>query len=235
MSILMIPFMAGAPRLPAPGFGLARDLCGLVARGAARVAVAVGLLAVAACSSLPEAPLVPENVTHAPSAEKYRIAPGDELSIFVWQDRDLSLKVRVRPDGRISMPLLEDVEAAGRTPSELGRQLEQGLSTYVQEPVVTVIVADFLGPLDQQVRVLGEATTPQSLSWRPDMSVLDALIAVGGLTEFADGNGAILVRRGDGEPVRYRVRLADLLRSGDVSANAALLPGDVLIIPETVF
>lgn len=231
----MMLFSSRACRRPFPGRALARNAWTTLSRRVGAPAAAALLLTLGACASLPEAPLVPKTESSAPSTERYRIAPGDELSIFVWQDRDLSLKLRVRPDGRISMPLLEDVEAAGQTPSELGRALERGLAAYVQEPVVTVIVADFVGPLDQQVRVVGEATKPQSLAFRPDMTVLDALIAVGGLTEFADGNRAILVRRTEGEPTRYRVRVADLLQSGDVSANAALLPGDVLIIPETVF
>lgn len=165
----------------------------------------------------------------------YRIAPGDNLSVFVWQDRDLSLNARVRPDGRISVPLIQDVTVAGRTPDEVAREITARLTTYVRDPVVTVAVADYVGPLDQQVRIIGEATKPTSLPYRPDMTVLDALIAVGGLTEFADGNRAVLVRAAGGGPRRYRVRLADLVQRGDISANAALLPGDVLIIPETFF
>lgn len=188
-----------------------------------------------ACTELPEAPLAPPVEVSLVTQQDYRIAPGDNLTIFVWQDRDLSLNVRVRPDGRISMPLLNDVTAAGLTPSELGRQLTEGLKAYVQEPVVTVIVADYVGPLDQQVRIIGEAAKPQSLPYRPDMTLLDALIAVGGLTEFADGNRAVLVRSVDGKPTRYSVRLADLLQQGDISANAKLLPGDVLIVPEALF
>ncbi len=200
-----------------------------------RGAVAALLLALAACTTLPEAPREPEPAQVPAGSEAYRIASGDDLQIFVWQDRDLSLKVRVRPDGRISMPLLADVEAAGRTPAELGRELERRLAEFVQRPLVTVIVTDFLGPLDQQVRVVGEATRPQSLPWRPGMSVLDAVIAVGGLTAFADGNRTVLVRRTPEGPRRYRVRVADLLREGDIEANAGLAPGDVLIVPEAIF
>lgn len=199
-----------------------------------RLGAGVALLA-AACSSLPEAPPEPGPLEVPAGSESYRIASGDDLQIFVWQDRDLSLKVRVRPDGRISMPLLADVEAAGRTPAELGRELERRLAEYVQRPLVTVIVTDFLGPLDQQVRVVGEATRPQSLPWRPGMTVLDAVIAVGGLTAFADGNRTVLVRRSPEGPQRYRLRVADLLRQGDIDANAGLAPGDVLIVPEAIF
>lgn len=203
---------------------------------AGRTAIAGLLVALAAaCSSLPEAPTEPEPIQVAAGAESYRIAPGDDLQIFVWQDRDLSLKVRVRPDGRISMPLLADVDAAGRTPAELGRELERRLAEFVQRPLVTVIVTDFLGPLEQQIRVVGEAIKPQSLPWRPGMTVLDAIIAVGGLTPFADGNRTVLVRRTAEGPKRYRVRVADLLREGDIGANAGLAPGDVLIVPEALF
>jgi polysaccharide export outer membrane protein len=195
----------------------------------------VGLLLLGGCESLPEAPLHPEPGRDALSDRDYRIAPGDRLTVFVWQDRDLSLTVPVRPDGRISLPLVGEVVAAGRMPSELSRELEQRLAAYVQDPVVTVILAETAGPIDRRVRVVGQATKPQSLPWRPGMTVLDAVIEAGGLTEFADGNRAVLVRRLDGEAVRYRLRLGDLLQDGDITANAELLPGDVVIVPETVF
>jgi len=203
---------------------------------AGRVSIAgLALFFVAACSSLPEAPLAPEPIAVPAGSAGYRIAAGDDLQIFVWQDRDLSLKVRVRPDGRISMPLLADVEAAGKTPAELGRELERRLAEFVQRPLVTVIVTDFQGPLDQQIRVVGEAVKPQSLPWRPGMTVLDAIIAVGGLTAFADGNRTVLVRRTAEGPQRYRVRVADPLREGDIVANVGLAPGDVLVVPEAIF
>lgn len=201
----------------------------------AAFALLAGLLLLSGCESLPEAPLHPEPGRHALSDRDYRIAPGDRLTVFVWQDRDLSLTVPVRPDGRISLPLVGDVVAAGRMPSELSRELEQRLAAYVQDPVVTVILAETAGPIDRRVRVVGQATRPQSLPWRPGMTVLDAVIEAGGLTEFADGNRAVLVRRLDGEVVRYRLRLEDLLQDGDITANAELLPGDVVIVPETVF
>lgn len=210
---------------------------GVAGRGSTGRCALVALLTalVVACSSLPEAPAEPEPIEVPAGSASYRIAAGDDLQIFVWQDRDLSLKVRVRPDGRISMPLLADVEAAGKTPAELGRELERRLADFVQRPLVTVIVTDFLGPLDQQIRVVGEAIKPQSLPWRPGMTVLDAIIAVGGLTAFADGNRTVLVRRTPDGPRRYRVRVADLLREGDIGANAGLAPGDVLIVPEALF
>ena len=192
-------------------------------------------LSLGACERLPEPPLEVSPVAGILGSEEYTIAPGDELQIFVWRDRDLSLTVRVRPDGRISMPLIDEIEAAGKAPPMLAKDIEHRLGAYVQAPVVTVIVADYEGPIDQKIRVIGEATKPQSLGFQPNMTLLDALIAVQGLTEYADGNASVLVRKQGGETVRYRVRLADLLQSGDVSANAKLLPGDVLIIPEATF
>ena len=141
----------------------------------------------------------------------------------------------MRPDGRISVPLLEDVQAADKTPTELAREIEQELSAFVADPLVTVIVTDFVGPSTQQVRVVGEATEPQAIPYRGDMTLLDVMIAAGGLTDFAAGNRATLVRTADGEEQEYRVRLDDLLRDGDISANVAMRPGDVVIIPETFF
>ena len=141
----------------------------------------------------------------------------------------------MRPDGRISVPLLEDVQAADKTPTELAREIEQELSAFVADPLVTVIVTDFVGPSTQQVRVVGEATEPQAIPYRGDMTLLDVMIAAGGLTDFAAGNRATLVRTADGAEQEYRVRLDDLLRDGDISANVAMRPGDVVIIPETFF
>ena len=189
----------------------------------------------AGCERLPEPPMEVSPVGGLLEAADYTIAPGDDLQIFVWRDADLSLTVRVRPDGRISMPLIDEIAAAGKTPATLSSEIESRLSAYMQAPVVTVIVTDYEGPIDQQVRIIGEASKPQSLVYRPGMTALDALIAVEGLTEFADGNAAVLVRKHEGASIRYRVRLSDLLQDGDVSANAPLLPGDVLIIPEASF
>lgn len=199
------------------------------------IALCAGLMVLSGCESLPEAPLHPALPPEAVFERDYRIAPGDRLTVFVWQDRDLSLTVTVRPDGRITLPLVGDVVAAGRMPSELSRELEQRLAAYVQDPVVTVILAETAEPLERRVRLVGQATKPQSLPWRPGMTVLDAVIEAGGLTEFADGNRAVLVRRQNGETVRYRLRLQDLLQNGDISANAELLPGDTVIVPETLF
>lgn len=187
----------------------------------------------AACAALPEAPPVPHTAPLA--GETYRIVPGDQLSIFVWQDRDLSLTLRVRPDGRISMPLVGELVAAGRTPAELSTELEERLRTFVQEPRVTVIVAESAGLAGQRVRIVGEAVQPRAMIWRPGLTVLDAVIEAGGLTEFADGNRTVLLRREGGEVVRYRVRLADLLHGGDPTANVELAPGDVVVVPESAF
>ena len=170
-----------------------------------------------------------------PATETYRIGPGDRLRVFVWGNPGLSDEVPVRPDGRISTPLLEDVAAADKTPAELAREIEQQLSAFVADPLVTVIVTDFVGPFTQQVRVVGEATEPQAIPFRDDMTILDVMIAVGGLTEFAAGNRATLVRSADGQEQQYRVRLDDLVRDGDISANVAMRPGDVVIIPESFF
>jgi len=185
------------------------------------------------CGNLADAPVAaPQSVGTSPG---YLIGPGDNLQIFVWRNPELSTTIPVRPDGRISMPLIEDLQAANKTPTELARDVEKVLSEYVQNPVVTVIVTGFVGPFDQQVRVVGEASTPRAIPYREKMTVLDVMIAVGGLTEFAAGNRAVIVRSTNGKQKSYRVRLDDLLKDGDVSANVDMLPGDVLIIPQSWF
>ena len=166
---------------------------------------------------------------------EYIIGPGDNLNIFVWRNPELSRGVPVRPDGKISVPLVENLVAAGKTPSELAREIEEVLSTYIKEPLVTVIIGGFEGVYSTQVRVVGEATQPQSLPYRDQMTLLDVMIAVGGLTEFADGNRARIVRSVDGESHTAFVRIEDLIDEGDISANVAIAPGDVIIIPEAWF
>jgi polysaccharide export outer membrane protein len=199
----------------------------------ARLTALALLTLIAACTQNPElAPASP--AVRGPSA-LYRIGPGDTLKVFVWGNPALSDEVPVRPDGRVSIPLLEDVEAADKTPTELGREIEQQLSAFVADPLVTVIVTEFVGPFSEQVRVVGEAAEPQAIPYRDDMTMLDVMIEVGGLTEFAAGNRSTLVRIADGKEQQYRVRLDDLVRDGDVSANVAMQPGDVVIIPETFF
>jgi len=169
------------------------------------------------------------------SGPLYEIGPGDNLQIFVWENPELSVTVPVRPDGRINTPLVEDLQAAGRAPTELARDLERSLSKYVRNPVVTVIVSGFVGQPDAQIRVVGEATEPQALLYRERMTLLDVMIAVGGLTEFAAGNRAQLIREVGGERQSQTVRLDDLVREGDIDADVAVRPGDILIIPEAWF
>jgi polysaccharide biosynthesis/export protein len=166
---------------------------------------------------------------------RYRIAPGDTLDIFVWQHPDLSSTVPVRPDGLISAPLLEEVPAAGKTPADLARELEEILAAYLRNPSVTVIVNEFSGTFGEQIRVLGEAAEPKALIYKDSMTLLDAMIGTGGITEFADGNNATLVRVVEGQQQSYRLRLNDLIRDGDISANVDLQPGDVIIVPATWF
>lgn len=183
-------------------------------------------------NQLPSADFVP--IDEGPG-QQYVIGPLDGLSIFVWRNPELSTSVTVRPDGRISVPLIDDLAATGQTPTALARAIEEKLSVYIQNPIVTVIVSGFQGPYAQQVRVVGEATNPRSIPFRANMTLLDVMIAVGGVTDFAAGNRARLVRFEQGVQTEYRVRVDSLLKDGDITANVAILPGDVLIIPESFF
>jgi polysaccharide export outer membrane protein len=192
-----------------------------------------GFLALAGCASAPPATSAPPVASQA--SNEYLIGPGDTLDVFVWHNTDLSTKVPVRPDGRISIPLVEDIEAAGKTSTQLAREVETRLKKYVNDPVVTVIVSGFIGPFAQQVRVVGEAAQPHAIPYRQQMSVLDAMIAVGGLTPYAAGNRATLVRNVNGKQSSFNIRLDDLLKDGNVSANVPLQPGDIIIIPQTYF
>jgi polysaccharide export outer membrane protein len=194
------------------------------------IAAALGL-ALSACSSTkyPPAP-----TTASASDYRYVIGPLDTVNIVVWRNPELSMSVPVRPDGRISTPLVEDVPALGRNPAQLARDLEKALSKYIRDPVVTVIVNNFNGPTSEQIRIIGEAARPQAVAYRQNMTILDVMIAVGGLTDFADGNKAVLVR-GSEQGKQYSVRLGDLVRRGDISANVDMRPGDVLIIPQSWF
>jgi polysaccharide export outer membrane protein len=172
----------------------------------------------------------------APS-EEYIIGPLDQLNVFVWRNQELSAKVQVRPDGRITIPLVSDMPAVGKTPAMLADDLKFALSEYIKDPIVSVIVENFSGTYSQQVRVVGATEKPASIPYRANMTVLDAMIAVGGLSEFASGNRARLVRhdRQTGRQREYKIRLGDLLKDGDISANVKLEPGDVIIIPESMF
>lgn len=165
----------------------------------------------------------------------YLIGPGDNLNIFVWRNPDISSSVVVRPDGKVSTPLVDDLQASGRTPTELAREVENVLSEYIRDPLVTISVSGFVGEYYEQIRVLGEAAEPRSIPYRRSMTLLDVMIDVGGLTDFADGNGATLVRTTGDEQTEFRVRLEDLVRDGDITANRAVQPGDIIIIPESFF
>ncbi len=194
---------------------------------------AIFALALSACAGGEDLP--PAAVGEIGPAPFYRIGPGDNLRIFVWGNPGLSDTVPVRPDGRVSIPLLEDLEVTDKTPTELAREIEQKLAVYVQDPLVTVIVTGFVGPFTQQVRVVGAAAEPQAIPYRANMTALDVMIAVGGLTEFAAGNRATLIRTQEAGQKQYRVRLDDLVKDGEISANVEMQPGDILIIPESFF
>lgn len=189
-----------------------------------------GLLA--ACGSAAKHPLAP--ATTAAAEHRYKIGPLDQLNIIVWRNVELSATVTVRPDGRIAVPLVDDLMAAGKSPGELSREIEQVLSRVVREPAVTVIVSGFQGVYNEQIRIVGEATRPQAVPYRQHMTLLDVMIQAGGLTDFADGNAAVLVRGAEGGK-QYSVRLKDLLKRGDISANVQVRPGDIVIVPQSWF
>jgi polysaccharide export outer membrane protein len=185
--------------------------------------------AMAGCTSYPPAP------EKAASPEyNYLIGPLDTLHIIVWRNQELSTTVPVRPDGKVSVPLVEDLPALGKNSTQVARDIERTLARFIRDPVVTVVVTSFVGPYSEQIRVVGEAAKPQALPYRQKMTLLDVMIAVGGLTDFADGNRASILRTSDGGR-QYGVRLKDLIRRGDVSANVEMKPGDVLIIPQSWF
>lgn len=190
-------------------------------------------LLVTACAG--NAGNAPSATTMASAAPEYLIGPGDTLQIFVWRNNELSVTVPVRPDGRVSIPLVEDIQADGKTPTELGREIESKLKVFIQNPVVTVIVTNFVGTYSQQVRVIGEAAHPQAIPYRDNMSLLDVMIQVGGLTQFAAGNRAEVVRTVDGKQEAIPVNVASLVKDGDLSANMPMRPGDVLVIPKSWF
>jgi len=173
--------------------------------------------------------------TASVSSTTYIIGPGDTVQIFVWRHPDVSATVPVRPDGKISTPLVEDMQAVGKTPTQLARDLEKAFGEYLKNPVATVTVTEFVGTFNEQIRVVGQATQPQALTYRDDLTLLDVMIEVGGLTEFAAGNGAKLVRRTPDGQEKYDVRLTDLINKGDMSANVEMQPGDIVVIPESWF
>ena len=202
--------------------------------------LALSATALAGCSStgggqqLPPASFV--SAEEGPG-EEYIIGPLDELTIFVWRNPELGAKVQVRPDGRITTPLITDMPAVGKTPSMLAEDIKLQLSQYIQQPIVSVIVNNFAGTFSQQVRIVGATEKPASIPYRANMTLLDAMISVGGLSEFAAGNKARLVRfdKGSGKQAEYALRIGDLLKKGESRANVRLEPGDVIIIPESMF
>jgi polysaccharide biosynthesis/export protein len=179
--------------------------------------------------------LPPAPATATAQSIPYQIGPGDVLRIFVWRNPELSVTVPVRPDGQVSMPLVQDVAATGITPGALAREIEKRLAKYVTDPNVTVIPSRFVGPFTYQVRVVGEAAVPRALPFRENMTLLDAMIETGGLTRYAAGNRATLVRTVNGAQESYQIFLDSLIKQGDIDANVALLPGDIIIIPQTYF
>ncbi len=198
------------------------------------VALAWALPVLAGCQKAPASvgPLAAGPVANVP----YLIGPGDQLSVFVYQSPQLSVpNLAVRPDGRISLPLIPDIAAAGKTPTVLAKDIEGKLKEYVKEPNVSVIVSGFVGPLDRQIRVIGEATEPLAIPYRDKMTVLDVMIQTKGLTRYAAGNSSVIVRQVGGARQTLKVRLSDLLRDGDIDQNVAMLPGDTLIIPQSWF
>lgn len=201
----------------------------LVKRLTAWLAAIGSAIILAACSNLPPPP---DSVGPTPS---YRIGPGDTLNVFVWENKDLSTTVIVGPDGRIALPLVKDMVAAGKTETQLARDIQNRLTKYVTDPVVTVMVNSFVGPYSQQIRVVGEVSRPTALPYRQGMTALDAMIAVGGLTTFAAGNRAKLVRTRGGTEMIYGLRLDKLMHDGELSANVPLEPGDVIAVPQTYF
>ncbi len=195
--------------------------------------LAAALVLLAGCAATPA--VTPAATAAAGGNSDYLIGPGDRIGIFVYDNPQLSTEVPVRPDGRISTPLVPDMMAAGKTPTQLGSDLETRLRQYVRDPHVTVMVHDFVGPLDRQIRVIGEATDPQAIPYRNGMTLLDVMIATKGLTRYAAGNRAVIVRRLGGKQETIHVRLADLIKDGDIAQNVEMRPGDTLIIPQTWF
>jgi polysaccharide export outer membrane protein len=204
----------------------------VVANGVRGAAATLLAAALTGCASAPDSGMAPKAA--ATPQYRYLIGPLDTVNIIVWRNPELSIAVPVRPDGRISTPLVEDLQAQGRNPTDLARDIEKALGKFIRDPVVTVIVTGFQGPFSEQIRIIGEATRPQAIPYRQNMTMLDVMIQVGGLTDFADGNAAVLVRGSEGGK-SYRVRLKDLVKRGDISANVEVRPGDVLIVPQSWF
>lgn len=201
-----------------------------VMRWLACLAVIFSIFSLGGCKTYPSLSPDEKYISH-----DYLIGPGDTVDVIVWRNPEVSMAVPVRPDGKITTPLVEDLAASGKTSTQLARDIEQALSKYIQQPVVTVVVTEFVGPYAEQIRVIGEATKPQALPYREEMTLMDVLIEVGGITDFAAGNKARIIRNIEGKQQQFRVRLDDLIRDGDISANVPMRQGDVLVIPESFF
>jgi polysaccharide export outer membrane protein len=206
----------------------------MIMRFLAAVALVLVLPIVAGCASTGGVQPVPSGP--AASSSEYQIGPGDHLQVFVYESPTLSVgDIPVRPDGRLSLPLVPDLVAAGKTPTELSHDISERMKQYIKDPNVSVMVHSFVGTLDRQIKVIGEATEPMALPYSDHMTVLDVMIAAKGLTKYAAGNSAVVVRRSNGQQETIKVRLSDLIKDGDVSQNIEMRPGDTLIIPQTFF
>ena len=204
---------------------------GHVARIVVEATVVLTAAAIMGCTTSPYPP-APQNAETPDYL--YKLGPLDSVQVIVWRNPELSTSVTIRPDGKITAPLIEDLPALGRDSTTLARDIEKALGKYIRDPVVTVIVAGFNGPYPEQIRVVGEAAKPQALTYRQGMTLLDLMIIVGGLTDFADGNKASIMRTSEGGR-QYNVRLKDLIKRGDMSANVDVKPGDILLIPQSWF
>lgn len=196
------------------------------------LAVTLGILGISGCATSQSSVAAADGPA---ATHDYLIGPGDNVNVIVWRNPEVSMTVPVRPDGKITTPLVEDLPAIGKTSTELARDIEKALAKFIQQPVVTVIVTGFVGPYGEQIRVIGQAAKPQALPYRQGMSLMDVLISVGGITEFAAGNKASIIRNVGGTQQKLVVRLNDLIKDGDISANMSMRPGDVLVIPESFF
>ncbi|MFZ2006021.1 MAG: XrtA/PEP-CTERM system exopolysaccharide export protein [Stellaceae bacterium] len=194
-------------------------------------AAVVVILGIGGCTTGTPPPVPPSDL----ASSEYVIGPGDKLTVFVWRNPELSVDVPVRPDGRISIPLADDIVAIGKTPSGLGREIEKRLAKYVADPIVTVLPKEFVGPFSEQIRVIGEAVQPRALPYRANMTLLDAMIEVGGLTKYASGNRATLVRTVGDTQQTYSLHIDSLVKDGEIQSNVALIPGDIIIIPQRLF
>ena len=203
-------------------------------RVAQRALLALSVVLLSGCAMMSSSTLPAAPASAAVQDYTYVIGAGDTLNIIVWRNPELSMVVPVRPDGKVAAPLVDEIVAQGKTSNQLARDIEQQLGKFVRDPVVTVLVTGFVGPYSEQIRVVGEAARPQFLNYKKNMTLLDVMIAVGGLTDFADGNKATIQRTGDGNK-QYSVRLKDLLKRGDLSANVEVKPGDIVVIPQSLF